>query len=281
MWNHYVARTSHPYEPFKDFATAQWTWEQIHHIFPDAVAGVLMPNHIHLILPKGKLREGATVTQATRKLSGLLGCISKRLQVKKLWQPIPPPAEIPDSQHLRRQIRYVALNPCRKKLCRDPLEWYWSTYREWMGATVVGRDSLGRLASSLQESPSNFRVRLHAYVSGDPTVSISGTPPPQGAPQPKKWPTYTVDAIWRASAAALRVPLDDIKKPKPLRNLFIQMASRHRWHQSGLLAEMCEISLTSVQNHFLKSASPECLAAADLCLGDPRLRSCPHLAKLE
>ncbi len=224
-----------------------------------------MPNHLHVILPSFQKDE-----EIRLKMRGYLGGISKSLKVSHLWQRIPSPSEIPDQFHLRRQVRYIALNPCRKGLCSDPLEWYWSTYREALGATT--ERPLVDLAKALGESPQNFLVRFHAYVSGDPSVKIAGTPFPQRA-IPKPLAVYGIGEILAASASALRVPQIEVTKDRSiLRPHFIHLAYRHGWRQISLLAQICEMSPRGV--HFiLENNIPHNLEAAELCLGDARLRA--------
>lgn len=229
------------------------------------LAAVLMPNHLHLILPKNEDND-----TDFRKLTGLLGAISRRSKVRKLWQSIPLPADIPDKFHLRRQVRYVALNPCRKGLCKDPLEWYWSTYREVMGATVERRESAGRMACALGESSKRFEVRFHSYVSADPSVQVSGTPPPTPAVS-KIWAEESIGEILAASAGALRMSPSEVQKQGVLRSLFIHLACRHGWRQPSLLSRICGITPRAV-HLILNRPVPRGIEAAELCLGDCRLR---------
>ena len=51
MWQHWVMRASSPYEPFAEFHVAQKMWDSLGRQFPQMLAAVLMPNHLHLILP--------------------------------------------------------------------------------------------------------------------------------------------------------------------------------------------------------------------------------------
>lgn len=261
MWKHWVVRANTPHEPFKDFETARWTWARLSQLFPEKICAVVMPNHLHLILPQE--------TEANRKITSLLIAISKKKNQPKLWQSIPPPAEVPDPFHLRRQVRYVALNPCRKKLCADPLSWYWSTYRELMGITP-NLKSVAELARQVGEPEKNFRVRFHLYVSGDPSVQTGGTPLPVASP-PKILPEESIKEILAASAGALRVSPLDVQKQSQVRSLFIHLAYRHGWQQPLLLSKICKITPRAV-HQILKRAPPLGISAGDLCLGDRRLR---------
>ena len=274
MWNHWVARANTPFEPFKNFEDCRRTWTSLTGVFPELLSAVLMPNHVHLLLPRGS-------PAALSRLGGVLGAVSKWTKRNQLWQVIPAPIEIPDRQHLRRQIRYLALNPCRKQLCSDPLEWYWSTYREVVGATVEGGERSARLANALGESSKGFAVRFHGYVSGDPSVRVDGTPYPERT-IPGEWAQHSITEILAASAAALRLLHSDVEKSGSLRILFIHSAYRHGWRQPSLLAKICKCSRRSI-HRILNDPIPIGIEATDLCLGDSRLRdgSNQYLVKVQ
>src|SRR5262249_23481118 len=104
-WEHWVVRAAHDHRPFVRFATCSSTWAGLKTVFREALAAVLMPNHLHMILP--------TAERVSSRLSGVLQFAQ--------WQKIPPGVRIHDTKHLLRQLRYVALNPSRDGLARDPL----------------------------------------------------------------------------------------------------------------------------------------------------------------
>jgi REP element-mobilizing transposase RayT len=265
MWNHWVARTFAPETPFEDFELARWTWTKINELFPEAIAIVLMPNHLHLLLSEKENSQ----SQVPHRLGGLLGSVTKRLKQQALWQPIPPHSVIPDRNHLKRQIRYLALNPCRKRLCADPTSWHWSTYREILGASSENPDRAAKIIRTLGESDNNFQVRFHAYVSGDPSVCVAGTPSPVRA-QPTELSRHSLGEILEASAAAMRVRSCEIQANFRLRHLFIHLAYNYGWNRPSLLAQICGQSISSI-HWVLTKTTPTGLEAAELCLGDRRL----------
>lgn len=259
QWLHWVGRATHSHQPFKEFDQGRFAWTKLKELFPNLLAGILMPNHFHLILP---------AQENSRNLTRFLISVSRQQKILNLWQPTPKPSIIPDRQHLRRHIRYIALNPCRKDLCRDPLEWMWSTYREFVGATIE-RPAL--LAEALGVSKHTFPVQFHSYVSADPAVNVEGTKFPKNVP-PRAMPQESIGEILCAAAAALRTPTLDVAKKGQLRSLFIHMARRQGWRQTRILAEICRITPQAVRDILRHKLSPEYLDAAALCLGDKRLR---------
>jgi len=268
-WNHWVARTISPEAPFQDFEIARWMWTRIAERFPEAVSVVLMPNHIHLLLPKEGNSHSNVPTNVPNTFGNLLGSLTKRMKKQALWQPIPAPTLISDRMKLRRQIRYLALNPCRNNLCSDPVAWYWSTYREILGASVEGLKRREQIIKILGESERNFLVRFHAYVSGDPSVEVRGTPLPKSS-EPRVLPFYSIGAILEASAAAFRILPTEIQTNSLCRSLFIHLAYRYGWRKPTLLGQICGLSKTGVHRAFTQT-SPLGIEAAELCLGDSRL----------
>ena len=264
MWNHWVARSTYPYEPFSDFQSSRWAWNLFKRLFPRALGATLMPNHFHLILPKD------SEAQDRNRLHGALGAISSRTGIPGLWQSMPSPAQIPDRHHLRRQLRYLALNPCRSSLCSDPLEWYWSTHRDVMGAVVNPWVNAPRLAQELGESKIEFPLRYHAYVSRDPSVAVQGTTAPRPSPS-RLLAEEGIGEILIASAAALRSSTSDVQRTGNCRKLFVHMACRQGWRQPSLLSKICKVTPRAIQL-ILKQCPPQGMVEAALCLGDQRLR---------
>ncbi|MGK5085480.1 hypothetical protein WDW37_19505 [Bdellovibrionota bacterium FG-1] len=264
-WNHWTVRATTHHHPFKQFEPACRAWNFLKKLFPGALSAILMPNHLHLIVPQQAERDDLA------KITGVLGAVSKDAGVSKLWQPIAPPALIPDLHHLRRQIRYVALNPCRAELCADPLAWVWSTYRDLARTTATPWVSPDTLRRILKEREKDFQVRFHAYVSGDPSVAIEGTAPARAA-QPTAWAEHSIGEILKATSAALQTPASEVRQKGPLRTLFIHVAHRFGWKQIRPLAKICHTTPRAIHYTLENPPAPSALAAAALCLGDARLR---------
>jgi hypothetical protein len=262
MWNHWAIRADSPEEPFQDFENSRWAWDLLRGYFPNALAAVLMPNHVHLILDR------KTEARDRLRLSCFKGAMSKRLRNRRLWQRTSEPSLVPDRHHLRRQIRYVALNPCRKRLCADPTEWIWSTYRDLIGASAHPWVDRAAVVRTLGERESGFAVRFHEYVSGDPSVAVGGTRLPTLS---TKQMNPSLEDILESSAAALRVPTSEVTQRGELRTLFLHMALLHGWSRPALLSTMCGITTRAIQN-VSKQHPPRGVDAALLCLSDARLR---------
>src|SRR5512142_703889 len=118
---HLVARTYGGKPAFATFEAAKWMWDTLRRGFAGALAAVLMPAHLHLIA------EVVSATLARLRLARILGGFSRwhsgSDEEPIRWQPVPKRLEpIAGPEHLRRQVRYVALNPCRDKLVHDPLD---------------------------------------------------------------------------------------------------------------------------------------------------------------
>jgi hypothetical protein len=177
--------------------------------FPELVALCLMPDHLHLILP-----HDDPGNRLHRVLQGYAKERNHRLGRRgALWAPRPPAIEIPDGQHLRRTIRYVHLNPCRKRLVADPLAWPFSTHRDRVGFAarpIVAED----------RDPAGF----HQLVSADGTVDVAGTPLPS-----RQFRDLSVDDAVAAVSSVFRVDVGALCRRHPARTAFAKVA----WH-SGI-----------------------------------------------
>ena len=147
-----------------------------------------------------------------------------------------------------------------------------------MECTVESSVKPIRLSKALNESEIGFKVRFHDYVSSDPSVSVTGTQLPRPT-IPKILAEQSIGEILAASAAALRVKTSEIKKKGPLRPLFVHLASLYGWHRPLFLSQICGVIPRSI--YFILSHDPPTgIAAAELCLGDQRLRAKDSLCKI-
>ena len=277
MWQHWAIRTNSLHSPFAEADVARFAWNCLGRSFPDTLMAVLMPNHLHIILP--------SIEELAHRdaLHGWMGAVSRHAGVKKLWQYTPSPRPISNRKHLLRHLRYVALNPCRDRLCRDPLEWIWSTYRDLFEASAYPILSPQTLASVLQESRrTDFLVRFHAYVSSDPSVAITGSAPPARAASPTHWPDRSLSELHTASSAALRLRPSDITDSRELQKLFVRLALHQGWRgHTGVLAQLCSVSPRTIQRHAMTPIHAGHLHAATVCAGEPRFRQFEAVARYD
>ena len=167
---HIVARSFYPHEPFKNRTQCIWMWQILQKVYPNTVAAILMPNHLHLLTVTEQPKEEC------RRLSRVIGHFTRIFcPNNNIWQPVGAPELIPDRLYLQRTIRYIHLNPCRKKIIDDPLKWEFSTHRDWLGLSYPSWISDAKQKSIFRPfSPESF----HSYVSSDPSCSVKGTPLP-------------------------------------------------------------------------------------------------------
>jgi putative transposase len=81
--------------------------------------------------------------------------------------------------HLLATLRYIALNPVRAGLCRQPADWRWSSYPSAIGwaAPALSLD-LGSVRALFAADPAVARSRLQAFVEdGLNGSSWSGSAP--------------------------------------------------------------------------------------------------------
>lgn len=184
--HHHTARTA---DHRRAFSTAEEGLRLFHTVLgaaPGAVACCVMPDHIHVLAPSDcRARLGVALGGYTRwrnKRRGLRG---------RLWVPVPPPTRVEGALKVRRNIRYIHLNPCRGGLVGDPLAWPLSTHIDALG--LVQRPRVRRVRDAVTE---------HAYVSADPSVSVAGTELPTASLE-----SPTAEAVLDAVSVVTRTPL--------------------------------------------------------------------------
>ena len=269
-WFHLTARARGGLPALAEHDAAKHLWTSLARRFPETAAAVLMHNHLHLIT------RGEDPGAARRALGAALSGLTRRrgplAERSAGWDPVPEPREIPDLPQLRRQVRYVLLNPCRASLVRDPMTWLWSTHRDALGAAADPWFTADELAGHLgwPWSP-DFAKRLHGYVSADPSASVEGTPlpvPTEAGPSV----LYTLDHVAAAALAASREAPGALQRRKgPSRRLFLHFARRQGWTNAATLARALGVSREAVRRQ-LAQPEPPGLDAAAMCLGDARLR---------
>src|SRR6185436_8994422 len=129
MMIHLTARAHPGLKPLASPGKCFWLWPRLRELFASALAACLMPDHLHLLLAARDPSKERT------RLAHLLGAMS-RYQFPDAGWSVAEPTEIRDWQHLKRNVRYVHLNPCRAGLVSDPLSWLCSTHRGLIGAAV-------------------------------------------------------------------------------------------------------------------------------------------------
>jgi hypothetical protein len=263
-WIHMTARTLRPYAPLCEPEHAGWLWGRLRATFPVVAASALLPNHPHAVPWVDDPRQG-------REAFGrLLGHFRRRLGLRRpLWEPVSRIDVIDDPKMLARTVRYVALNPCRAELVRDPLEWLWSTHRDVVGAVVDPWVTAESLARALGRHQDGFVERFHAYVSGDPSVNVAGTRPPMPARE-QPVPREPLESIAAAAVAATRGTFADLERRGATRRLFVLLARHQGWRDTSLIASMCDMTPRTIRR-LAHADDLELLAAGAMCLGDDRL----------
>lgn len=240
-----------------------WLWHALRRLWPDALAACLMRDHAHLI---AEVRD-----DDRRRLTTLLGNYTRRFGFPRgHWLPVDEPVPIRHRTMLGLSVRYVVLNPCRSRHCRDPLAWRWSTHREVVGAVARPWVSAARLAHAIGRPATGFVEQHHRFVSGDPHVSVASTPPPR-VTDTRAVADVPLERIALAAAAAFRVEPDAIKQRGPVRATFIALAAHQGWRDRHALMHAAGCSRATVGRLLAAPCEPAALDAARVCLGDDRL----------
>lgn len=251
---HLVGRASAKRLLFRTHTEARKLFDLLRRAFPELVAVCVMPTHVHVMV---RVEDG--VARLTAVMSAYARWRNhRRGETGTVWRPLGRVDFIID--HVRRLIRYIHLNPCRRNLVRDPLDWPWSGHRDAVGLAFP---------PVCKVHPD---VREHQrYVSSDESTSVVGTPLPAGVKGVVEW-AQVRDAV----SAVLRVPVDSLQKTGKPRTLAIRLA----WHlgirDADLLADATGLARSGVYR--ICAGVPartarhgdKVLAACALVVGDPR-----------
>ncbi|MCO5099449.1 MAG: hypothetical protein M9885_00885 [Burkholderiaceae bacterium] len=272
---HLVARAAQRARPLRTRAACADLWRHLGASF-DLIACVLMPDHVHLL-------AGVDRSNALRIFARVLSSFRVRAALSReydcagfAWEPLPRPQEVQrDPRHVARTIRYIHLNPCRDRLCDDPLEWEWSTHRDWVGAVVRPCVDLPRWGCLLRRPPATRGYWLHEYVCSDDSVRR-----PRSIADPRPWlHGRRVDASLAALSSVVPLVLRS-KAAVPAefdlaaRRLFVLAAGRWTSYRAVEIARWIGRDPTGVRR-LLKAPrplDPQELQAMALTLSDPRLR---------
>lgn len=167
---HLVARTRLGAMPLHSRAACADLWLRLARTF-DVIACVLMPDHVHVLAP---VDRSLALRAFARALSAFRARAARLPEVPAFeWERLPEPEKVRrDRRHIARTIRYIHLNPCRDALCADPLEWEWSTHRDWVGAIARPCVNLPRWARVLGRPARACAGWIHDYASADPSVPV-------------------------------------------------------------------------------------------------------------
>lgn len=104
------------------------------------LAYCIMPTHVHFIIRE--IKEGGTIEFMSQTLQGYTQYFNALHNRKgPLWEGRFTNVLIEAEEQMRHTIRYVHLNPSTAYLVNNPLEWQFSSYKEYL-ALIPKRDCL-------------------------------------------------------------------------------------------------------------------------------------------
>ncbi len=243
---HLVATTRGGARSLLEPLYARWLWERLRLNLPDAFSCLLMPDHLHLVVPPG----------ARPLLVRILASFTSRFGVRFDVVHVEPASS---SAIAARMIRYGLLNPVRSGLVDDPWKWHWSTLRDLGGAVHPVWTDATAVARRLAVPPANLLTKLSTTADERPA-------PPRFTPLV----AATFDGLRDAAAAALRLEPAKALGDRLGRLLIVQAAHAIALPDAERLAAALGCSGRTVRRH--RAARHPALDAVLLCLVDPRLR---------
>lgn len=255
-----------------------WLWREWGLIFPDAAARCVMMDHLHalsLVSPlAGMRRRLAFLQDRFNTFRGKRGPL--------LWDVVSDPTPARDREKWLRDIRYIHLNPVREGLVRDPLQWPWSTHRDWLGLGL-NPAPVEKHALWLPWGGQDWRQKFHRYVSADPSTGhTEGTPAVQNVRELAArvavgQPGIGSVELMRAWVASRRLPNElPLKRKGRVRQIFMREAVQVWGLRPAEVAQRCGVLPKTVADlHLpdLPGVRKEALRTALLpYLVDPRLK---------
>jgi putative transposase len=116
----------------------------------------LMPNHYHLLLETTQPQLSLGMWELNRRFAQRIN-----MRYDRTGHVVEGPyrmERIETDSHLREVCRYIPLNPARARLCCDPADWRWSSYRPTAG---------------LEHAPPFLKTSLVRSLFGTPKTSIA------------------------------------------------------------------------------------------------------------
>lgn len=227
-----------------------------------------MPNHIHLMVITSK------PDRAKWSLSVELRAWTQRFHPgTAVWSPVPKGEKVPDKLQLKRQIRYVHLNPCRAKIVGDPFQWEWSTHRDVTGCVTEPWSDVQTLVECFGVSRARLGEAMHRYISGDPSVAVAGTPMirayREGAPIFASFAAGVSDVSQILLAVAVSLREKAVLKRGRLRQITVHVSNR-----LNLIPNPAKLSISQRHwNHLLtQSVDEQSIQVVLKILSDPRCR---------
>jgi REP element-mobilizing transposase RayT len=264
---HFAVQARLGLNPLADRDLCADLWSCLKKRFPRITACVFMPDHLHFLL------STTDPDRARYELATELRAFTRRhFPGQRVWNPLSPPHLIPNDLHLQRTIRYIHLNPCREGLVTDPLEWEWSTHRDLVGAAYPRWIDLQRWMELFKTSANSLIEKAHRYISGDPSVSLKGTPLPK--PLSADAPVFShLRALTNAVLQATRTPIADLKRKTPARHLAAVLCAQFAPHCREELARQLDISVRSLARIERRPLAQPLIDAATQILGDARFQN--------
>jgi hypothetical protein len=226
-----------------------WLWTRLRAALPEALSCVLMPDHVHLVLPPG----------GGERLRRVLLGFTVRFGVRFDLQPAEPANTVAIAG---RMIRYGFFNAPRKGFVEDPWAWPWSTLRDLGGAVVEPWTPLERVADRLALPAATALRRLTTTADLEPPLPAACT-----------IAAADVNATRQAVAAALRLADAAALSKRVPRRLAVQALYAIGAPNPSTLAVALGCSTRSI--HRDRHPPEPGLPAVLRCLADPRLRTSP------
>jgi REP element-mobilizing transposase RayT len=254
MW-HVVAHARPRSLVFRTWDEGLDLWNAIaRHVSP--VACSVLPDHVHVLLRRQ--REEPALVRALVVYAKWRN--ARRGERGSVWCEGIGGTPVRGTEHAKRTMRYIHLNPCRAELADDPLAWPLSTHRECVGLTLRPMRAAVRDAAS-----------FHAWVSADPSVHVEGTALPSA--RSECIGEVQLEKVRAAVSALMRSTPAELSRRGPARMLLVRAARQLCGGTNREVAHFCGLGVRALQR--ASAAHDGRVHLVERVLGDPRFSLLP------
>lgn len=237
-----------------------WIWHRLRRMFPNAIACVLMRDHIHVVVPGPHPRLPPSLGRALGQFQRLFFC------GRPIWRSIES-TEATATRIVGRLLIYVWLNPCGTHGLPNPLLAEFSTYRNLFGASSDPWCSASHLARVLKLSPQRMLGGLPRRLARDLRCRATEAELRPRTDSPEvAGPTQ----LRRAILAAARADHGTVASTRALRIVAVQLHREVAGRIDPKVVGALGVKTSTAYRHAAAPPSP-LLPAARVCLADPRL----------
>lgn len=216
------------------------------------LAYCLMSNHFHLLLETGLIPIGDVMRRVLCRYARHFNKANKRLG--HLFQSRFKAKLCVDDAYFVAALRYIHRNPVEAGLAKAPVDWVWSSHRQFVGGPRSTLLALDRTLGLLSDDPALARNRYLRLMEEESNFTPSFAP--SASPKPKALRTLpSLDELTELVPLESRLQNTEGVRPRSVsrfRRAFATIAAANGYGGSAI-AKFLKVTPAAV-THYLKGA---------------------------